>query len=66
MDIPEDVKQKVYDALEIEKHPKSICIANYKGGVGKTTITTLLGYYLAHQGNRVLMIDIDPQPYVLT
>ena len=30
-------------------------------GVGKTTITTLLGYYLAHKGNKVLMFDIDPQ-----
>lgn len=46
---------------EIVKHPKSICIANYKGGVGKTTITTLLGYFLANRGKRVLIIDIDPQ-----
>jgi cellulose biosynthesis protein BcsQ len=60
MDIPETLK-KQFDALTIDKHPKSICISNYKGGVGKTTITTLLGYYLANKGNRVLLFDIDPQ-----
>jgi len=60
MEIPEAIKAKL-DVTKIEKHPKSICIANYKGGVGKTTITTLLGYYLAHKGNKVLLIDIDPQ-----
>lgn len=60
MEIPEEVRSKVLD-FKIEKHPKSICIANYKGGVGKTTITTLLGYYLANKGNKVLLFDIDPQ-----
>ena len=29
------------------KHPRSMCIINYKGGVSKTTITALLGLYLA-------------------
>lgn len=60
MDIPKEIKQKL-DASKIDKHPKSICIANYKGGVGKTTITTLLSYYLANKGNKVLVFDIDPQ-----
>ena len=60
MEIPQQLKQQ-FDALKIEKHPKSICISNYKGGVGKTTITTLLGYYLANKGNKVLIFDIDPQ-----
>lgn len=46
---------------EVDKHPGAICIANYKGGVGKTTITTLIGYYLAKKGKRVLLIDIDAQ-----
>lgn len=32
---------------DVDKHPCAICVANYKGGVGKTTITTLIGYYLA-------------------
>lgn len=60
MEMPEKLKSQ-FNALKIDKHPKSICIANYKGGVGKTTVTTLLGYYLANKGNRVLLFDIDPQ-----
>jgi chromosome partitioning protein len=44
------------------KHAGSICVANYKGGVGKTTITCLLGYYLARRTKKkVLLFDIDPQ-----
>jgi len=44
------------------KHPGSICVANYKGGVGKTTLVCLLGYFLAERsGKQVLMFDIDPQ-----
>ncbi len=34
---------------------------NYKGGVGKTTLTANLGAYAASEGRRVLMIDLDPQ-----
>ena len=44
------------------KHPRSVAIVNYKGGVGKTTVTYLLGLYIALEtGRRVLLIDIDAQ-----
>lgn len=43
-----------------------IAVQNFKGGVGKSTLTTHLAHYLAVQGYRVLVVDCDSQATTTT
>jgi chromosome partitioning protein len=40
---------------------KVVSVVNFKGGVGKTTLTANLGAELASRGYKILLIDLDPQ-----
>ena len=40
---------------------KIVSVINYKGGVGKTTITANLAAEMAYRGKKVLVFDLDPQ-----
>jgi chromosome partitioning protein len=46
--------------------PAIIAVQNFKGGVGKSTVTTHLAHYLAVQGFRVLVVDCDSQATTTT
>ena len=40
-----------------------VSVINYKGGVGKTSLTANLGAELAWRGKKVLLIDLDAQAH---
>ena len=46
--------------------PAIVAVQNFKGGVGKSTVTTHLAHYLGVQGYRVLVVDCDSQATTTT
>jgi predicted ATP-dependent serine protease len=44
-----------------QKMAKRLVLFNHKGGVSKTTTVYNVGWMLAEQGHRVLLVDADPQ-----
>ncbi|MGH2735647.1 MAG: ParA family protein, partial [Actinomycetota bacterium] len=70
--MPDDILAHAQQRPLLETRPiepgasRTICVANQKGGVAKTTTSVNLGAGLALRGHRTLIVDLDPQSNATT